>query len=124
MKYGTWAISGPKNDAEVEALRQAGFSPITAAVLCSRGYHTPEQAREFLSCGCALSDPFALLDMEPAVARVQRALDTKEHICVFGDYDVDGITATTLTQEQLADRLKAMPAAQLAKAEVMLAAPA
>lgn len=104
MKYGTWAISGPKNDAEVEALRQAGFSPITAAVLCSRGYHTPEQAREFLSCGCALSDPFALLDMEPAVARVQRALDTKEHICVFGDYDVDGITATCLMTEFLRER--------------------
>ena len=101
MKYGTWAVSGPKNKADVERLRRAGYSPITAAVLCSRGYDTPELAREFLACDRPLSDPFELLDMEPARARVQRALDKKEHICVFGDYDVDGITATCLMTEFL-----------------------
>ena len=101
MKYGTWAVSGPKNKADVERLRRAGYSPITAAVLCSRGYDTPELAREFLACDRPLSDPFELLDMEPARARVQQALDKKEHICVFGDYDVDGITATCLMTEFL-----------------------
>ena len=50
MKYGTWAVSGPKNKADVERLRRAGYSPITAAVLCSRGYDTPELAREFGVC--------------------------------------------------------------------------
>lgn len=104
MKYGTWAVSCPKSDADVERLRQSGYSPITAAVLCSRGYDTPERARAFLSCDAPLSDPFEMLDMERARARVQRALDRKEHICVFGDYDVDGITATCLMTEFLRDR--------------------
>lgn len=101
MKYGTWAVSGPKCDADVQRLRQAGYSPITAAVLCSRGYDTPELAAEFLCCTSPLSDPFVLLDMDKASARVRRALDRKEHICVFGDYDVDGITATCLMTEFL-----------------------
>ncbi len=104
MKYGTWTVSGPNSDADVTRLRQAGFSPITAAVLCSRGYNTPERARAFLSCDCPLSDPFELLDMEPAVRRVRRALERREHICVFGDYDVDGITATCLMTEFLRER--------------------
>ena len=104
MKYGTWAVSGPKNKADAERLRRAGYSPITAAVLCSRGYDTPELAREFLACDRPLSDPFELLDMEPARARVQRALDKKEHICVFGDYDVDGITATCILVDYLKSR--------------------
>lgn len=104
MKYGTWAISGPKSDTDVQRLRQAGYSPITAAVLCSRGYDTPERAREFLACSAPLSDPFDLLDMDKACARVRQALERKEHVCVFGDYDVDGITATCLMTEFLRGR--------------------
>ena len=56
---------------------------------------------EFLAADCALSDPFLLRDMDLAAQRVQEGLRRREHICVFGDYDVDGITATCLLTEFL-----------------------
>ena len=100
MKYGTWTISSYE-PADARALCAAGFSPITAALLCSRGYRDAGAAREFLSCSYPLSSPFALLDMDKAAARVKQALARREHIAVFGDYDVDGITATCLLTEYL-----------------------
>ena len=100
MKYGTWKISSYE-PADARALCAAGFSPITAALLCSRGYRDAGAAREFLSCSYPLSSPFALLDMDKAAARVKQALSRREHIAVFGDYDVDGITATCLLTEYL-----------------------
>ena len=100
LKYGTWKISSYE-PADARALCAAGFSPITAALLCSRGYRDAGAAREFLSCSYPLSSPFALLDMDKAAARVKQALSRREHIAVFGDYDVDGITATCLLTEYL-----------------------
>ena len=100
MKYGTWKISSYE-PADARALCAAGFSPITAALLCSRGYRDAGAAREFLSCSYPLSSPFDLLDMDKAAARVRLALQRREHIAVFGDYDVDGITATCLMTEFL-----------------------
>lgn len=103
MKYGTWTISSYEESA-AGALRAAGWSPVTAAVLCSRGYDTPEKAQEFLSADVPLSSPMDLLDMDKAVRRVRKALERREHICVFGDYDVDGITATCLLTDFLRKR--------------------
>ena len=100
LKYGTWTISSYE-PADARALCAAGFSPITAALLCSRGYRDAGAAREFLSCSTPLSSPFDLLDMDKAAARVKQALSRREHIAVFGDYDVDGITATCLLTEYL-----------------------
>ena len=100
LKYGTWKISSYE-PADARALCAAGFSPITAALLCSRGYRDAGAARELLSCSYPLSSPFALLDMDKAAARVKQALSRREHIAVFGDYDVDGITATCLLTEYL-----------------------
>lgn len=104
MKYGIWAVNRPYDEATVHRLCKGGFSPITAAVLAGRGFESAESAKEFLSCSAPLSDPFELYDMEPAVARVRAALARREHICVFGDYDVDGITATCLLTEFLREQ--------------------
>ena len=103
LKYGTWTVSSYE-PADARALCAAGFSPITAALLCSRGYRDADAAREFLSCSYPLSSPFDLLDMDKAAARVRLALQRREHIAVFGDYDVDGITATCLLTEYLRSR--------------------
>ena len=103
MKYGTWTVSSYE-PADARALCAAGFSPITAALLCSRGYRDADAARAFLSCSYPLSSPFDLLDMDKAAARVRLALQRREHIAVFGDYDVDGITATCLLTEFLRSR--------------------
>ena len=82
-------------------MAEAGFSPLTAAVMCSRGYTDLQAARDFLAANEPLSDPFALLDMEKAARRVRRAIERREAVCVFGDYDVDGITATCLLTDFL-----------------------
>ena len=82
-------------------LQAGGFSPLTAAVLCSRGFTTPEAAREFLNAGIPLIDPLEMRDMDKVADRVRLALLRHERIVVFGDYDVDGITATTLLTDFL-----------------------
>ena len=95
MKYGTWNVASYRSE-DVQALCAAGFSPLTARVLCSRGCCTPAQAREALRCDQPLHDPFLLREMDRAVARIRRAIERGEKIAVYGDYDVDGITATCL----------------------------
>ncbi|MBI3604221.1 MAG: single-stranded-DNA-specific exonuclease RecJ [Nitrospirae bacterium] len=84
--------------AQRRALSQAlSISPITASVLLSRGVATTEQARYWLAPQAAsLHDPFQLPDMECAIDRLHRAVTTGERICFYGDYDVDGIAATSL----------------------------
>lgn len=100
LKYGTWNVSSYR-PADVRVMVEAGFSPLTAAVMCSRGYTELNAARDFLAANEPLSDPFTLLDMDKAARRVRRAIDRREQICVFGDYDVDGITATCLLTDFL-----------------------
>jgi len=66
-------------------------------VLSARGFGSPEEARAFVSCGTdVLHDPFLLRDMDLAVARVKAAIGRGERVAVYGDYDVDGITATAM----------------------------
>ncbi|MBM4125134.1 MAG: single-stranded-DNA-specific exonuclease RecJ [Nitrospira sp.] len=73
------------------------ISPITASVLLSRGVATIEQARYWLAPQAAsLHDPLQLPDLERAIDRLHRAVTTGERICFYGDYDVDGIAATSL----------------------------
>ena len=100
MKYGIWNIS-QFDKRERDGLCRAGYAPLTARVLCSRGYGTPEAARQFLSASEPMPDPLLMQDMQKAVDRVRLALRRGEHIAVFGDYDVDGITATCLLTEFL-----------------------
>ena len=80
----------------VNALVGCGYAPLTAMVLSSRGIENGRQAQDYLGCDAPLCDPFAMKDMARAADRVRRALEAGERIAVFGDYDVDGITATCL----------------------------
>ena len=101
MKYKQWnrAASAPQARAAMEA---AGVPPLAALTLCARGLDTPEKARAFLDAGRGqLLDPFLMKDMDRAAARVRRALAAGEHIAVYGDYDVDGITSTCLLTDFL-----------------------
>ncbi len=78
-----------------------GYAPLTAMVLASRGISGPKQASDYLSCNAPLLDPFLMTDMGLAARRVKAALSRGEKIAVFGDYDVDGITATCLLTDFL-----------------------
>ncbi len=100
MKYGIWNVSQPTPDA-VSKLEKAGYSPLAAAVLASRGIEDQQQAENYLSCDTVLIDPYLMTDMVSAVQRVRMALERREKIAVFGDYDVDGITATCLLTDYL-----------------------
>ena len=95
MKYGIWNAATPDVSA-VNALVSGGYSPLTAMVLAARGMKNPKEAQEYLSCDVALPDPFLMTDMALAAGRVGLAMTRGEKIAVFGDYDVDGITATCL----------------------------
>ncbi|MCQ2433440.1 MAG: single-stranded-DNA-specific exonuclease RecJ [Clostridia bacterium] len=100
MKFSEWQVA-EVDRAAISRLEAGGFSPLTAAVLCSRGYTDLQAAKEFLSSDSELIDPYLLRDMDRAAARIRRAMAAKEKIAVFGDYDVDGITATTLLTDYL-----------------------
>ena len=95
VKYGIWNVGQPES-AAVNALVGYGYAPLTAMVLSARGIHTPRQAKEYLSCEAELHDPFLMTEMDLAAGRVGLAMQRGEKIAVFGDYDVDGITATCL----------------------------
>lgn len=74
-----------------------GVSPILGALVLQRGYSDPLRAKMFMSPKLAnLDDPFRLKNLRPAVLRIIEAIEKKQNILVFGDYDVDGITSTTL----------------------------
>jgi single-stranded-DNA-specific exonuclease len=81
-----------------------GFSRIESAILKSRGIHDVSEAEEFLQRGNLIEgDPFLLMGMKAAVERLVLALANQERVMVYGDYDADGITATTVLVEVFRD---------------------
>ncbi len=100
MKYKVWNI--PTAGPIPEELTQAGYPPLLAAVLAVRGITGAGEAAAFLADGpfCP-ENPMDLPDMAAAVARLSRAREQRETVAVYGDYDVDGITAACLLTEFL-----------------------
>ena len=100
MSDSIWKI--PYSQPDSTALERAGISPLLAKVLASRGVVEPERATELLSCGPdSLLDPLKILGMADARDRILLAVERRENIVVYGDYDVDGITATCLLTDYL-----------------------
>lgn len=80
----------------------ASVSPASAQILINRGIKTPEQIELFLNPTInKLSDPFDLAGMKKAVERIMKARRDKEKILICGDYDADGLTATSILLEGL-----------------------
>ena len=101
MRYKQWKIAHPSPAGRAQ-LERAGIPSLLACVLSARGVTEPEQAWKLLTPGEEpLLDPMLLKDMDRAVLRVTRALKRGETIAVYGDYDVDGITATCLLTDCL-----------------------
>lgn len=103
-----WSIY-PRLSPEAD-LALHGFHPVLRQVLYNRGYTQEETAAHFLKGDPPeITDPFLMLDMGKAVGRVIQAIRQEEWIAVYGDYDVDGVTATVLlveALEQLGARVK------------------
>jgi single-stranded-DNA-specific exonuclease len=82
--------------------QQAGIDPLSAQLLFNRGMTTPEAMQAFLAARYDQTpDPHALIDMDKALVRIQRALAGREHITVYGDYDADGVTSSALLTRAL-----------------------
>jgi len=96
MHEGTWTISPCPHRVQADLAESLGISELTAGVLVRRGYGDPEEARAFLEGELEPHDPFLLGDMRAACDRIRAAVAGGRRICVHGDYDVDGIAATTL----------------------------
>ena len=104
MKFQKWHIADAHPQA-AERLKAAGYPCLVSEVLASRGIETAEQAAAFLEHEQRLMyGPFLMADMDKAVARLQQALAAGERMAVFGDYDVDGITATCILVDYLQSR--------------------
>ncbi len=94
-----WIVRQP--DAGVSAaLQAAGFSPFISRLLALRHIDTPELARTYLNPPLRdLPDPHLLAGAQQAAERIARAIENKEKICIYGDYDVDGISAAALLDD-------------------------
>lgn len=92
-----WIVKECDEDAVYAMSEALSVLPATAALLSLRGYKTKKDALKFLDKqNAVLHDAFQLPDMEPAVKRIAQAIENKEKIVVYGDYDVDGITGVSI----------------------------
>lgn len=99
IKFESWEVHGYNRDQAVDLVHK-GFNPFVAVFLASRGVISDQQTSQLINCGLnKLHDPFLLADMDNAVARLKRAVQNRERVVVFGDYDVDGMTSSCIMSE-------------------------
>ena len=93
-----WILKEPADPAKVDRLAaEVGIDKVLAELLVKRGVETFEESRAFFRPSLDnLHDPFLMKDMDKAVERLGKAIDSGEKILVYGDYDVDGTTAVAL----------------------------
>jgi len=96
-----WEIPIPLGKEELDKVKTVAQELkcplLIAELLYRKGYQSREDIHEFFYPSLAkLHDPFLFEQMDKAVQRIMQAIETKEHITIYGDYDVDGTTATAL----------------------------
>ncbi len=97
MKAKRWIVRRQDAQQAASLARVLGISPILAALLITRGYDDESSARSFLTPDYnQIHEPFLMLGMREAVARLESAIDNGEPILIYGDYDVDGTTGTAV----------------------------
>ena len=100
MHNKRWAIASPITPQAEESLIK--FPPILKQILFNRGLGSYEEAKLFLEAKpVSNNNPFQLIGMQATVDRIQYALEHQEPIAIYGDYDVDGVTATALLVQAL-----------------------
>lgn len=94
MMQKRWVLATTAPDSSLQ--RNSRFSPALAQILSNRGFADPQAAQQFIHSRDLDEDPLAMKDMRPAVERINRAIKNRESVAVYGDYDADGVCATTL----------------------------
>ena len=101
-KKKVWSLRYTPGNCEVDAAidsiaAELGISRVAARLIYNRGHRNALVAKDFLNTTLdVFHDPYVMKDMEKAVARIEKAIENGERITVYGDYDVDGVTAVTL----------------------------
>ena len=99
-----WIIEQPSEELVKQLKTELSISSLAAKILIARGFTSVQKAKEILQMDALnLHDPFLLNGMAEAVERIEDALNNGEKILVYGDYDADGITSTTVMMNVLLD---------------------
>ncbi|MBO4948104.1 MAG: single-stranded-DNA-specific exonuclease RecJ, partial [Peptococcaceae bacterium] len=102
MRMSKWVVQQADPAVQKRLMQETGISAILASLLINRGYEDPQEVREFLNPSLnQLSSPFEMVNMGAAVERILEAVEQKEKIVVYGDYDVDGICASVMLYQGL-----------------------
>jgi len=96
------SLSEEEKIIQKNLVESLSINPTLAQLLVQRGIQTFEEARSFFRPDLAeLHDPFLMMDMDKAIERLNKAIDNKEKILIYGDYDVDGTTSVALVYQFL-----------------------
>ncbi|MGM9956361.1 MAG: single-stranded-DNA-specific exonuclease RecJ [Peribacillus sp.] len=97
-----WNVKSVDENKVAILAEELHITPLVATLLVNRGLDTIESARSFLFVkNQTFHDPFLMKDMDKAVYRIREAIQNKEKIRIFGDYDADGVTSTTVMMTTL-----------------------
>ncbi|MCI6653511.1 MAG: single-stranded-DNA-specific exonuclease RecJ [Ruminococcus sp.] len=102
-----WSVKKLNKERAKSMAKQYGLPEFLSMMLDIRGVTTQEEIEDFLSNESNFSDPFLMKDMDKAVNRITSAIENGEKICVYGDYDADGVTSTSLLYSYLYDNVGA-----------------
>lgn len=102
-----WSVAKVNKERAIAMANKLEIPPLLAMMLDIRGITKEEDVINFLQENKDFSDPFLMKDMEKAVERITTAVENGEKICVYGDYDADGVTSTSLLYSYLRDSLGA-----------------
>lgn len=92
-----WKLATYDEQLAASIAAECQLTPLVSKLLVIRGIDSPQKARDFLHAGPELfHDPFLLDGMEKSVHRLRQAIEKKEPICIYGDYDADGVSSTSL----------------------------
>ncbi|MDQ0231515.1 single-stranded-DNA-specific exonuclease RecJ [Metabacillus malikii] len=92
-----WMIKESNEELINRFMNELSLTPLVASLLVNRGITSNDEAREFLQAGLkSFHDPFLLKDMDKAVSRIKQAIEKNEMILIYGDYDADGVSSTTV----------------------------
>ncbi len=95
-----WSVGIPDRNPVLKLMTGCSVTSLTASAIASKGYESPDSVIKSLNVG-ELSDPFLIKDMKEAADTINAAIDCGERICIYGDYDCDGVMATVILYSYL-----------------------